>query len=236
MTNTIAPATYLQVRKATLAYYHCQKCSKYVGAYRDAYNSALGQALLERCNYHDIERLRYFLKVFDTLRGMTIVESLSTLIDVVPEAVSRVKGEGLDDLNLVTDRFRSSVSSVVSHVFDLLSGADHIGLTAASKILAVINPALFVMWDRNICREYFPSVSLTKVAGDTYVEFLSMMKTSIQSVVMDAREHKIYDPEKSISDTVRQTPPLPMAKLIDNYNWIALVHANKCSSCRRAIL
>ena len=236
MTNTIAPTTYLQIRKATLAYYDCQKCSKYVRAYRNAYNSALGQALLERCDYEGIAGLRYFLRVFDALQGMTIDEAIRALMNIVPDTVSFVKHEGLDGLDLVTDRFSLSTRRAVSRVFDLLCEPKGISLTTASKILAVINPNFFVMWDRKICEKYFPGVSLARVTGDTYTRFLTEMKRSTHLIEIDARKHKVHNPEKSISDAVGQSPPFPMTKLIDNYNWITLVHATKCAFCKRAIL
>ena len=96
----------------------------------------------------------------------------------------------------------------------------YIGPTAKSKILHLLNPKVFVMWDEAIRKKY-------KVKGTAtgYLKFLRRMKKELEEALGEKRK---WDEEKIVKEICKNlsTEELrkectrkTLAKLIDEYNW-----------------
>jgi hypothetical protein len=79
----------------------------------------------------------------------------------------------------------------------------YIGLTSASKIAHLLNPELFVMWERNIAKEY-----KVKISTKGYLRFLQIIQNKMKGAP--------YGVLKELCERCNKT----LAKLVDEYYWI----------------
>jgi hypothetical protein len=92
---------------------------------------------------------------------------------------------------------------------------------AASKVLSLINPHLFVMWDITICVKYgIRSPSDPNVRDKQYVpDFISVMKKKANDVIDSYMKDKKCTREEAVKAINNFREWRPLAKLLDEYNW-----------------
>jgi len=87
---------------------------------------------------------------------------------------------------------------------------------AASKVLHMINPHLFVMWDTSICKAY----GVKKSPSGYVYEFIPLMKKKANEVIDSYMEDKKCSREKAVKALNEFRPLKTLAKLLDEYNYI----------------
>lgn len=92
---------------------------------------------------------------------------------------------------------------------------------AASKLLSLINPYLFVMWDISICRAYgIRAPSEPYIRDKQYVpEFVLLMKEKANSVIDSYMKDKKCSRKEAVEAINIFREWRPLAKLLDEYNW-----------------
>ncbi len=105
------------------------------------------------------------------------------------------------------------------------------GSTAASKILHVLQPGLFVMWDRRILAHYREQSPEVSDSGGGYCTYLKMMQCIAMEVREGFREAGLdppaqtdESPDSYLSTRMGYDPPKTLAKYIDEYNWITITN------------
>ena len=214
------PTAYRQIEWAAKTYRAREYGRRFDAAYREVYTDEFRQALLYRCSKSDINRLLVFLNKW--LSRLPYAKMTPVLQESVPEAIAELRGlatappapKGLDDWD----------STLVQRAVDRLTADRGVGATVASKILGVVNPELFVIWDKAIQRANFPRHQPDSCgAGARYVRFLWDMENAAQSIRQDALDrHEIADPAGRLSKTLGLNPPYPIAKFIDEYNFLTI--------------
>lgn len=98
----------------------------------------------------------------------------------------------------------------------------HFRGVAASKVLSLINPHLFVMWDITICAKYeIRSPSDPNVRDKQYVpDFISVMKKKANDVIDSYMKDKKCTREEAVKAINNFREWRPLAKLLDEYNWM----------------
>lgn len=93
---------------------------------------------------------------------------------------------------------------------------------AASKTLSLINPHLFVMWDNEIARNYgVKSPSEPSRRDPQYVSlFLPKMKGIANGIIDSYIQEKKCSRKEAIEAINSFRNNRPLAKLIDEYNWM----------------
>jgi len=93
---------------------------------------------------------------------------------------------------------------------------------AASKLLSLINPHLFVMWDTSICEAYG-----IKAPSDPYVRdkqyvpvFFPLMKRKANSVIASYMKDKNCSRRAAVQSINSFREWRPLAKLLDEHNWM----------------
>ena len=106
-----------------------------------------------------------------------------------------------------------SLNKQIRDVFDQIKAVRHVGPTSASKILHILVPRLFVMWDGEIARNY-------RVSTDSqgYVEFLRKSQNLLMSLMRQYRSLGIAQPELELVNKYGK----PLTKLLDEYNWLSI--------------
>ncbi len=217
MRATMPPTAYEQVRWAASEYdVGSHGYNKY---YREVYQPGYPHPLtMHLCQPDDraagIGQLRRFLNQWKC----RLPSSSDKLIaDVIVEIGSY--REGLFDTAIESRYVDASVFGATESVFDRLHSVPRVGPTAASKILGVLYPRFFVMWDTAIREAYFDR---SDVGGREFAIFMQEMRNSAMSIVADADEHGITDPAGTISRQIGQNPPFTLAKFINDYVWLTV--------------
>lgn len=116
----------------------------------------------------------------------------------------------------------------ISHIYDKISKIRNFGLTSVSKLMHVMNPELFVMWDRKIFEHYREENNRITDTGKGYVEFLKEMKKLAFDIIADFRaQGKSGNPERYLSDKLDLSKTKTLAKFLDEYNWITITREIK---------
>lgn len=93
---------------------------------------------------------------------------------------------------------------------------------AASKVLSLINPSLFMIWDQSICRQYGIKNPTEPFLRDRQyaAEFLPIMKQKANDVIESYMREKRCSRKDAIEAINSFRKDRPLAKLLDEYNWI----------------
>ena len=152
----------------------------------------------------------------------------------IQEAVVRVKPllDVLRGARIEAVDFRASIRArgrlltipeTVDEVFAVLASLGfHFGDTAASKLLHILQPGLFVMWDGPI---WYAFQSQARQVGRrfTYSAFLEQMQGMARDVCDDCQQLGVDgDPALHLSASLGYSPPKTLAKYVDEYNWITI--------------
>ena len=109
------------------------------------------------------------------------------------------------------------------------------GPTAASKLLHILQPKLFVMADYKIFQHYNEQDNRISDSGQGYVAYLELMKqmaneiiTHFQEAALDPPRQQNQDPSAYLSDRMEYNnptnPPKTLAKYLDEYNWVKITN------------
>jgi len=126
------------------------------------------------------------------------------------------------DSFLIINGNKITASNATANIFSTVCRCHGFRSTAGAKILGVINPSLFVMWDDSILYHYLSAFS-GAYDGSGYVAFLGKMQKAAHFCLKDfeLQQHDC-DLEHYLSDKLNVHPKLPIAKYLDEYNWITI--------------
>ena len=213
----LPPTTYAQVHWAAIQYdAGDHRYNKY---YRAVYEPEYPHPLVKRLyrsedRAPDIKPLRRFLNQW---KCRLRCESDNLVAEVMMELGSY--REGLFDSAIEAEFLDDAIFDAAELAFDRLASIPHVGPTTASKILGVLYPRFFVMWDTDIRKAYFDR---SQCKGYEFAIFLREMRSSAVSIIDDARNHEIEDPAEAISNEIKQNPPFTLAKFINDYVWLTI--------------
>ena len=120
---------------------------------------------------------------------------------------------------------KSSHLAAVKKAFRQLSKVERVGGTTASKTLSALAPAVCVIWDRPIAEFYGFAPN-----APGYCRFLWSMSEVARDICqrhsgrVDGRAAKEVE---SLATPERRGEPLPLAKLLDEWNWVHITNAGK---------
>jgi len=152
-------------------------------------------------------------------------EQLTKQLRNSKEIFQKLQGKTLLDINLDEEETATLIKEAYKS-----ARVRRIGPTAISKILHLLNPELFVMWDEDIRREYGVRGSATG-----YLKFLKKMKRELKEALKEEAK-RTGESEREIAKRICRELPSKnlgrgydrktLAKLIDEYNWW-VVHRSK---------
>ena len=208
-----APTTYAEICRAASEYHGSNGYPAYNRHYHAVNTAEFRNAILNGCDDHTAERLRACLAGFgchtdDPTRDRTQRFIRQNIADI--KSLS-----GADLIECTLD------NTPIEVLFNGLFNVDGVASTSASKILALINPLLFVMWDDAIRLAYHENTTRDRGPGRVYVEFLIKMQGSAIAITKDAKtNHGIASPAEHLSGELGLKPPFTLAKFIDEYNFV----------------
>jgi hypothetical protein len=111
----------------------------------------------------------------------------------------------------------NAVSDNITRAYQIVSGNKLIQMTGASKVLHVLNPKLFVMWDGDIRTHYHTRHGSQHDQGDKqcYLAFLQDMREELDGVLEDKSKELLLDELGAIAGYGKT-----LAKALDEHNFI----------------
>lgn len=152
------------------------------------------------------------------------VERANAIRTTYEEVISYLQALGNETLqNIDFDKIKKvddqkiNHSQIIHHVFSRFSGmCDEFRPVPASKLLHMICPALFVMWDHAIGRRYRLKLSTYNY---TY-KFMPLMEQEANKAVDTYMKDRNCDRNTAIREIMATCYGKTLAKLVDEYNWI----------------
>jgi hypothetical protein len=165
-------------------------------------------------NAAGFQRLKKEIK--DNLENDILEAYTKTRLDL-----EKLKGKRLENLNLNGDELKETIKKI----FQEFSSKKSIGPTGASKILHVLNPYLFMMWDRKIREAYHKLRAKNHELGgpDCYLEFLKQSQEIIKTILSKRSEDDIWNDHLTFIDKDFMAAfsfKESMLKMLDECNYI----------------
>ena len=128
---------------------------------------------------------RFFLRNFDLNKFENIIKKLNPIFN-------KLKNKTFEKVDLKNKNLQEDVKLIYEELKKIVKQ------TGASKIMALKNQKLFVMWDTEIRKIYRIN---NRATLDNYIEFLEKMKNEFKEIKY-------------------QNKKIPFAKAIDEYNYV----------------
>jgi len=131
--------------------------------------------------------------------------------------LNELRGKRFLTINFDEEKF----SRAIREIYDRLDSIPHIGgPTAISKILHLLNPEIFVMWDNAIRKIYKNNNSRVRHTPEGYLEFLKEAQKELKEALEDRQREtgkRLDYVEQEIRGRYKHKT---LARIVDEYNWI----------------
>lgn len=166
---------------------------------------------VENLNIFEMEKICWFLTQW-MVPGVERIDrdELLSAIMKVKEELNILRGQRIMDINFVEH------DEIINKCFNSLWEVYGLGPTSVSKVLHLLAPDLFVMWDKYIAAMY-------KIEWDTdgYVyKLLPRMQKLLKTLLLQFTKDKKCSIEEAEQFFRERANSRTLAKIIDEYNWI----------------
>ncbi|MEM3986371.1 MAG: hypothetical protein QXR39_06350 [Candidatus Methanomethylicia archaeon] len=142
------------------------------------------------------------------------VNDLLPVLERFKDTILRFKSLKLDEIE---EYELENLKPKILELYDDIS--EIVGYTGASKVLHMLAPSFFVMWDSAI--RSHPSYNLSTSAED-YFKFLKMMRNeaieAVNSYLKDYGLSNYSEARKELEKVLER----PLLKVLDEYNWLTI--------------
>ena len=174
-----------------------------------------------KINENEIKKLRYFIRSWDPHFSGSI-NKLNECFKKIHRDIMALKNKSIDRINLCDKNTKKHIKKIFNPFGDC-GKKNRFESTDASKIIHIILPKLFVMWDNSIRNGMWKDRKWKKpkkFKGEEYVAFLLLMRNEAKDIIDRYREQKHCPPKQAISEIEKKGSDYTLAKLIDEYNYI----------------
>ena len=105
------------------------------------------------------------------------------------------------------------------------------GPVCTSKLLHILQPELFVMWDNPIIKQYKRNYRGISASSQGYFNFLKLMQSfsieifkNYNNTHLTPKKLPNQTPDNYLSINMRYSPVKSMAKYLDEYNWVTITN------------
>jgi len=159
--------------------------------------------------------------------GSAILSTISRLSPYLQKLIGcDIESVNFDD-NIHTKDVEDTIFNCVTCIFNAVANCYGFRTTVGAKILGIINPNLFVIWDNEIAYHYglklFKDSPGNIYSGEGYVTFLKEMQRIARLFLSDYQNRfGKRDLTEFLSLRLHLNPIMPLAKFIDEFNWITI--------------
>lgn len=113
-----------------------------------------------------------------------------------------------------------TISNTIKKIYGELDVIPYLGSpTALSKILHLLNPEIFVMWDNAIVKDYHEINRGIDYSADGYMEFLKEVQKRFLAAFTEF-EKETGKTSNVIEEELKSQHNRTITRLIDEYNWM----------------
>ena len=210
---------YEAIQKACQKYHLC--------GYGPRYDSTLEDLCVwdrkQAPNCGQVESIRRFVNSWGTRMQATTPELHCTL-DRIWEGLQELESKTILDVDLSDDKTRDLIGSCFDKVAKS-NAKERNEATGASKMLHMINPKLFLMWDASIVRGYGGHFNVLP-----YADFLRRMQRLANYAICQIKKECDVSREDAIESLKCEGHTL--AKTLDEYNFMK--YTKNCDAVWRA--
>jgi hypothetical protein len=156
----------------------------------------------------------------------------SAIVKMQPE-MAVLSGENIVTVNFgmqtAVEGRPTTIGTLVEKCFECVKGVNGLGPTATAKILHILCPNLFVMWDGRILRCYSKVDNRIDGSGTGYAVFLEYAQRVAKQVTASFATYRPTPPpedgdtpEAYLSRHLGSGASTTMAKFIDEYHWVTI--------------
>lgn len=150
-----------------------------------------------------------------------LAEKLIEVTEHLKEDLQSLKSAKLLDLDL------EKSENAIKNCYQTMAGiGNNFSHTAASKLLHMINPELFVMWDGPMRKGYKEDYAITEDAAG-YFEYMKKMQEGLQKVSQSFLITYEGCPAEFLSEKLEIKTTKTIVKHLDEYNWITITKGAK---------
>jgi hypothetical protein len=179
----------------------------------------------------DIQHMRRVIKLFLTNWGNMnrVVNRDNLKWKELAETIRHLKKE-FDELRkhrfISTDFNEKVVTDAIKKIYESIKKYPYLGgQTCMSKILHLLNPEIFVMWDDKIRKNYKKINNRIRDTPEGYLEFLKETRREIMEALHEYKD----DTGKGLNELEKELRKdhgnRTLARIIDEYNW-SIAHKN----------
>jgi len=190
----------------------------------------LGEAQNDLNKLDDIKHIRRVVRLFLINWGSMIRvvgregtkwKQLSETLRGLENEFKELRGKKLLTINLNDPIIAGAVKTIYSR----LDPIPYLGSgTTISKILHLLNPEIFIMWDNAIVEKFHRMNHCINYTSEGYLEFLKVAQKEIKEA-LDERQIETGKSIDEIEQAIRfRYKNKTLAKIIDEYNWMTARH------------
>ena len=122
---------------------------------------------------------------------------------------------------LTINFYEINVSLAIKNIYDKIRTIPYIGgQTCVPKILHLINPEIFVMWDEDIKNNYKKRNNKITNSSKGYLEFLKEVQKELIYILKDHQKLTGKELENIKNEIRSKYNNKTLSRIIDEYNWI----------------
>ncbi|TSA55597.1 hypothetical protein D4R42_05335 [bacterium] len=122
---------------------------------------------------------------------------------------------------LSIDFYDENISNAIEAIYKKLRQFPKLrGPTVISKVLHLLNPEIFVMWDANIRKVYHKKNRLVNDTDKGYLEFLKESQNEIKEAISDFQRESGKTIDEVEQEIRSKFDNKTLARIVDEYNYI----------------
>jgi len=186
----------------------------------------LGEVQEDISKIDDVKHIRRIIRLFLINWGMMnrVVGRKDLEWKKLGETLRSLEKEfrELRDRKFLTTNFNeNTISNAIRTIYGKLDPFPYLGSpTTLSKILHLLNPEIFVMWDNEIVKEYKKRNFRVSTTAEGYLEFLKDAQKEIKEALNDYQKESGKQLDEIEKELRARRDNRTLARIVDEYNWM----------------
>jgi hypothetical protein len=186
----------------------------------------LGEVQEDISKIDDVKHIRRIIRLFLINWGMMnrVVGRKDLEWKKLGETLRSLEKEfrELRDRKFLTTNFNeNTISNAIRTIYGKLDPFPYLGSpTTLSKILHLLNPEIFVMWDNEIVKKYKKRNFRVSTTAEGYLEFLKDAQKEIKEALNDHQKESGKQLDEIEKELRARCDNRTLARIVDEYNWM----------------
>jgi hypothetical protein len=115
----------------------------------------------------------------------------------------------------------ATIAAAIKEIYSRLDPIPYLGSpTTISKILHLLNPEIFVMWDNSIVEKFHRMNHCINYTSEGYLEFLKVAQKEIKEALDERQKETGKSLDEIEQEICLRYKSKTLARIVDEYNWM----------------